>query len=149
MVTTERRLEADADAVRTTPAGARWAIGFASLFFILLQSACTLVMAASGLRFLIGIGSVLVASGLRPLEILHFDALRFPMMILAVGGSLVNLYVIRQIRVLRSRPSSQWRVRPATAGQTRSEAIQVVLAVLTLALVAAEETTHLLLHHRF
>ena len=64
------------------------------------------------------------------------------MMIAATIGSLINLYVIWRIRTLRARPSSQWRVRAVTAKQRRSELFQIVLAIITLVLVATEWITH-------
>jgi hypothetical protein len=68
------------------------------------------------------------------------------MMILATAGSLINLYVIWRIRSLRARPSSQWRVKSITPKQRRSEIFQVVLAIVTLALVAAEWIAHPMVH---
>jgi hypothetical protein len=68
------------------------------------------------------------------------------MMIAALAGSLLNLYVVWRIRSLRTRPSSQWRVRAVSAKQRRSEVFQVVLSVITLALLAAEWITHPMVH---
>ena len=88
-----------------------WLVGLTSLFFILLQSACTAVMAISGVRVVIGLSALAAAAGLnRPATGFHADAIRIPMMAIALIGSFVNLYVIWRIRSLRSRPSSQWRV---------------------------------------
>ena len=124
-----------------------WIVGVTSLLFILLQSACTAVMAISGIRVLIGLSALAAAAGLhRPAVGFHADAIRIPMMVIAIGGSLVNLYVIWRIRSLRARASSQWRVQPATAKQLRSETIQIALAWLTLVLVAAEFVTHRIVH---
>ena len=124
-----------------------WIVGLTSFFFILLQSACTAVMAVSGLRLLIGIGSLAAASlGLKVLDAIHGDAIRLPMMVLAVGGSVVNLYVIWRIRSLRARPSSQWRVSPVTPRQKGVESFQIALAILTLVLVTAEWIAHRFLH---
>ena len=68
-----------------------WIIGLTSFFFILLQSACTAVMALSGLRLIIGVGSLaFAASGVKLLASIHGDAIRIPMEILAVGGSALN-----------------------------------------------------------
>src|ERR1019366_242159 len=54
-----------------------WIIGFTSLFFILLQSACTAFMAISGLRLLIGIGSLGAATtGVRLVASIHGEAIR-------------------------------------------------------------------------
>jgi hypothetical protein len=125
-----------------------WVIGFTSLFFILLQSACTAVIALSGLRLLIGIGSLAAATaGIKFLASIHGDAIRIPMELLAIAGSAVNLYVIWRIRSLRGRPSSQWRVGPVTPAKKRAEIIQIALAILTLLLVFVEWTIHLHLHH--
>jgi hypothetical protein len=123
------------------------AVGLTSLFFVLLQSACTAFFAISGLRLLIGLGSLAAATtGLRFLDSLHGAALRIPMEVVAVAGSVVNLAAVRRVRRLRAKPASQWRMRPATAKQLRSESWQVGLAVVTLLLVAAEWGFHIYLH---
>jgi hypothetical protein len=117
------------------------------LFFVLLQSACTAFVAISGLRLLIGVGALAAAAtGLNFLAALHGAALRIPMEILAVAGSVVNLLAVRRIRRLRARPASQWRMKPATTKQLRSEAWQIGLAVVTLLLVAVEWEFHFHLH---
>lgn len=127
--------------------GRSWILGFTGLLFILLQSACTAVMALSGLRLLIGLSSLaFAASGVKLLAAIHGNAIRIPMEGLAVGGSALNLYVIWRIRSLRARPSSQWRVAAVTARKKRAESIQISLAILTLLLVAAEWTAHILQH---
>jgi hypothetical protein len=128
--------------------GRSWIVGATSFFFILLQSACTAVMAISGVRVIIGLGALAAAAGLnRPASGFHADAIRIPMMAIALIGSFVNLYVIWRIRSLRSRPSSQWRTTPATPKQKRAEVFQIVLAVITLALVLAEWITHRIIHN--
>jgi hypothetical protein len=119
--------------------GRRLAVGLTSLFFMLLQSACTAFMAISGLRLLIGVGALTAATaGMKFLDALHGVALRIPMEIVAIAGSAVNLYAVRRIRRLRARPASQWRMKSATPKQLRSESWQIGLAVLTLLLVAVE-----------
>jgi hypothetical protein len=125
-----------------------WIVGLTSFFFILLQSACTAVMAISGVRVIIGLGALAAAAGLnRPASGFHADVIRIPMMAIAVLGSLLNLYVIWRIRSLRSRPSAQWRTTPVTPKQKRAEAFQIVLAIITLDLVAAEWITHRIVHN--
>jgi hypothetical protein len=125
-----------------------WLVSATSLFFIILQSACTAVIAISGVRVAIGLSALAEATiGIHaPAKGFHQDAIRIPMMILATLGSLINLYVIWRIRSLRARPSSQWRVRAVTPKERRSEIFQVALAILTLALVAAEWITHPMVH---
>jgi hypothetical protein len=133
--------------VRSVPRRRSWVIAVSSFLFILLQSACTAVMAISGVRVVIGLGALAAAAGLhRPASGFHADAIRIPMMVLAIAGSIVNLYVIWRVRSLRSRPSSQWRIQPTTSRQKRSEAFQIALAIITLVLVVAEYITHLRVH---
>jgi hypothetical protein len=123
-----------------------WLASLTSFLFILLQSACTAVMAVSGLRFLIGLGSLAAASFIPGfIFFIHTDKIRIPMMVIAVLGSVLNLSVVGRIRSLRARPASQWRVQPVTARQRRSETIQVVLSILTLLLVVAEILAHYVL----
>jgi hypothetical protein len=148
-VGTTKDIESGQSARSAATVSARsWAVTIMSFLFILLQSACTFVMAVSGVRVIIGLSALAAAAGLnRPASGFHADAIRIPMMVIAVGGSLINLYVIWRIRSLRARPSSQWRTQPAPAGKRRAENIQIAMAVLTLLLVAAEYATHLIVHN--
>jgi hypothetical protein len=119
-----------------------------SFVFVLLQSACTAVIAISGVRVAIGLSALAEATfGIHaPAHGFHRDVIRIPMMIAATVGSLVNLYVIWRIRTLRARPASQWRVQAATPRQRRAEVFQIVLAIVTLVLVAAEWISHPMVH---
>jgi hypothetical protein len=102
-------------------------------------------MALSGIRALIGLGALAVATAgaQAPPGGLHRDAIRIPMMIFAVVGSLVNLYVIWRIRSLRKRRSSQWRQQPISRNRIWGENTQIAIAILTLILVGAEFFSHL------
>lgn len=114
----------------------------------MLQSLCTAVMAISGVRVLIGLSALATAAGLnRPASGYHADAIRIPMMTIAVVGSLINLYVVWRIRSLRSRPAAQWRAQPVSSRQRRTETFQIVLAVVSLILVVIEWWTHRIVHN--
>src|SRR5277367_2549249 len=125
-----------------------WVVTATSFVFIVLQSACTAVIAISGVRVAIGLSALAEATfGIHaPAGGFHRDAIRIPMMIAATLGSLINLYVIWRIRSLRARPSSQWRIHPVTSRERWSERLQITLAILTLVLVAAEWITHPMVH---
>lgn len=125
----------------------RWFVGWTSLVFIILQSGCTAFMAMSGLQLAIGISSTAMASVLLPFAKLHVDVLRIPMVLLALLGSLANLHAIWRMRRLRARPASQWRVQAMTLKQRRNERLQITLAIVTLVLLALEESLHIYLHH--
>lgn len=124
-----------------------WSITLTSFAFILLQSACATFVAISGMRLVIGMGALAVATtGLKFMASIHGNAIRLPMEIAAIAGSVVNLYAIRRVRALRARPASQWRMTQPTQKQKRSEFVQIALAVLTLLLVVVEWVIHIHLH---
>jgi hypothetical protein len=124
--------------------GARFSwLNWSGLFFAFLQSVCSAFIALHGIRFLVGIGAVVLASSAWHLaERLHADAIRVPMMLIALVASLLNLVVLWQVHRLRARPASAWRQQPLTAAKRRSETLQLVLSVLTLVLLLAEEIAH-------
>ncbi len=124
-----------------------WIVLWSSFAFAVLQSICTVFVAISGLRVVIGLTSLASALGARVPWRLHADWIRIPMVLLALAGALINLYAIWRIRRLRQRPASQWRVKPVSTSKLRSENLQILLAVATLALLFVEEVLHLILHH--
>lgn len=132
----------------TTAASPRmWAVTFASLLFILLQSACTAILAFSGIGAGIGLGSFAAALGLTRLAgSFHADIIRIPMMVLALAGSLGSLYVLWRVRSLRARPASQWRIRALLPKEKRKETFQFLLSIVTILLIGAEFAAHLWLH---
>jgi hypothetical protein len=121
-----------------------WAVSLTSLLFILLQSACTVAVAFSGVNAAVGLGSFAAAVGLTRLTgSFHADLIRIPMMVLALAGSLFTLYIVRRARVLRARPASQWRVRALSPKEKRKETFQIALSTLTILLIVAEFGSHL------
>jgi hypothetical protein len=119
------------------------AVAWSSFLFALLQSVCTFFAAANGLRFAVGLGSLVLSAGAGAMvDRFHADALRIPMVGLAVVGSLLNLAILAQVRRLRRRSASQWRQQPPSARRLRMERLQIVLSVATLVLVAVEEILH-------
>lgn len=123
-------------------------VSWSSFVFALLQSLCTAVLTVSGVRVLIGLGALAAAAGTNaPATGWHRDAIRIPMMLLALLGTIVNLYVLWRVRSLRRRPAAQWRVQPPTSKELRSERWQFILAILTLLLLAGEWATHYRIHH--
>jgi hypothetical protein len=120
------------------------AIAWSGFFFALLQSVCTFFAAANSLRFAVGLGSVVLsASAGAMVDRFHADALRVPMIGLALVGSLLNLGILAQVRRLRHRSASQWRQQLPSPRKLRMERIQMVLSVATLVLIAVEESLHL------
>jgi len=122
-------------------------INWTSIAFAILQSACTAVITISGARVLIGLSALAAAAGVdAPARGFHADSIRIPMMAFALGGSLLNLYVVMKVRRLRNRQASRWRQQPVSRKKLNSERLQIVLSVLTLLLLAAEWVLHPFFH---
>jgi hypothetical protein len=140
--------------VSTTPAVAgelvhkQGLIAWSSFFFALLQSICGAIVAINGLRLAIGIGSLALSTGAGAAMVgLHTDAIRVPMIVVALLGSLLNLAILMHVRHLRKRPAAQWRQKPLSQRQRRAELAQLILSLATLILIGVEEYLHLGFHH--
>src|ERR1700752_399730 len=118
-------------------------LNWSSLFLAFIQSLCSAFIAFHGIRLLVGIGAVVLASTTwKMAERLHADAIRIPMMLVAFLGAVINLAVLWQMRRLRNRSASAWRQQPLTPGKRRSEILQLALSVLTLVLLLTEVVAH-------
>ena len=122
-------------------------LNWSAIVFAILQSACTAVIAISGVRVAIGLSALAAAAGIHsPAHGFHQDAIRIPMMAFALLGSVINLYVVWKVRHLRSKPAAQWRQQTVTKKKLISERFQIALSILTLLLLAAEWITHPMIH---
>jgi hypothetical protein len=122
-------------------------ITWSAFLFAVLQSVCSAFIALNGVRLLIGVGAFAAASGaLKLADRMHVDAIRIPMMLLALAGSLLNLVVLWQVWRLRRRPASSWRQSAVPKQKVASEWLQFTLSVLTLLLLATELVAHRFLH---
>lgn len=121
-------------------------IGWSSLFFAVVQSVCSAFVALSGVRLLIGAAAFGSALGLLKIaDKLHFNAIRIPMMVLALVGALFNLVAIWQVRRLRGRSASAWRQKALSSRKLNTERLQLLLSLLTLALLGFEYYFHMIL----
>jgi hypothetical protein len=135
------------DRITERIAGSRY-LGISAFLFAILQTLCPAVIALSAVRVFIGLGALAAAAGTNaPPHGWHADWIRIPMMLVAAFGAALNLFVIWHVRRLRARPAAQWRIAPLSAGKLRSERVQIALAVLTFASLAAEWITHPMMHH--
>lgn len=125
-----------------SPARFQW-LNWSSFFLAFIQSVCSAFLALHGIRFLVGIGALVLASSSWHLaERLHINAIRIPMMLIALFGTLLNLLALWQVRRLRRRSASAWRQQPLTQSKRRSESLQLALSLLTLVLLFAEWIAH-------
>jgi len=123
------------------------AVSGTAAILALLQSLCTAILTINGIRVGIGVAALAASSIATPVLSFHRDAIRIPMLSIALAGAVVNLAVLAWIWHLRSRPESQWRRQPLTKKQRWSERIQVLLSLATLALVALEIWSHPIVNH--
>jgi len=134
-----------ASGANALPANARL-INWSAFLFAVLQSACSAFIALNGVRLLIGVGAFAAASwALKLADRMHIAALRIPMMLIALAGSVLNLVVLWQVWRLRRRPASAWRQQPVSKQKIASEWLQFTLSVLTIFLLAAEFAAHRML----
>ena len=121
----------------------RW-VGWSSLLLAVVQSVCTIFVALSGLRLLIGAAAFGAAIGVMKIADarIHIDAVRIPMVMLALTGSVFNLAALWQVRRLRGRAASAWRQKNIPKSKFASERVQLALSVLTLVLLAVESYYH-------
>ena len=140
--------EAPARAPETAAAQAvsrfKW-IGWSSLFLAVVQSVCTIFVALSGLRLLLGAATFGAAIGVMKFadKRIHIDAVRIPMVLFALAGAVFNLVALWQVRRLRGRAASAWRQKSVSRSKFASERVQLALSVLTLILLAVESYYHL------
>ena len=96
----------DSVSAATTPSRFRW-LNWSGFFLAFIQSVCSAFLALHGVRFLIGVGAVVLASSAWKLaEQLHVNAIRVPMMLVALVASTLNLAALWQVRRLRARPAA-------------------------------------------
>ena len=134
---------AENTAATEPPTNSTW-VGWSSLFLAFVQSVCAAFAALSGLRLLIGAAAVASAAGVLGFvdRHFHYDAIRIPMVLLALVGAVFSLAAVWQVRRLRARPASAWRQKTISAGKLNSERLQLALSLLTLLLLAVEEWYH-------
>ncbi len=144
----DESVEAPAGAPETAAAQSvsrfQW-IGWSSLFLAMVQSICTIFVALSGLRLLLGAAAFGAAIGVMKIadQRIHIDAVRIPMVVFALAGAVFNLVALWQVRRLRGRAASAWRKKEVSRSKFASEKVQLALSVLTLVLLAVESFYHL------
>lgn len=142
--------EVKAEPVLEKEIGSSRLLAWLSFLFAVLQSICGAAVALNSFRLAIGISALVFSSGAGALMIrFHADWIRIPMLLLALVGSLVNIAILLQVRHLRKRPASQWRMKPLTEHQARMERLQWALSLAALVLIGIEEFLHFHFHHIF
>jgi hypothetical protein len=122
-------------------------LSWGSLTLAAIESLCVAAVGLSGVRVALGLTSLLAAGAAGPATGWHRQAIRIPLLTLGAVGALLSLLLLWNEEKLRRKPAAAWRIRPLTPRQRRRRRLQLILAILTLLLVAAELITHPWFHH--
>ncbi len=126
---------------------ARLLLTWGSLALAAAESVCVAAVGLSGVRVALGLTSLLAAGASGPAHGWHREAIRVPLLTIGAVGALISLLMLWNEDRMRRNPSAAWRIRPFTPKQRRTRRLQLLLAILTLLLVAAEVVTHPWFHH--
>ena len=109
-----------------------------------VEAICVFYVGASHAGLLVGSFAVGFAGVSR---FLHRDIFRVPILIAAILGAALNLYLVWNAQRLRNAPAAAWRKRPLTSRQRWRIGLVVGLSVLTFAIAAWEIVLHRRFHH--
>ena len=126
---------------------ARLLLTWGSLALAAAESICLAAVGLSGIRVAVGLTSLLAAGAAGPAHGWHREAIRIPLLIIGGLGAVINLLLLWNEERMRRNPSAAWRIKPLTKKQRRRRWIQLVLAILTLLIIAGELITHPWFHH--
>ena len=153
MNTQKRIQQRDAGSSTSTRSWRVWSgmrgtvLGWSSLFLAAIESLCAAAVALSGVRVLLGMGSLIAATAAGPAQGFHREALRVPILWASGVLALLTLLLLWNEHRIRQNPSAQWRLQPLTSKQRRQRWMQLVTSIVALLLILAEVITHPLFHH--
>lgn len=111
-----------------------------------IEAACVFVVTAGRSGILL---SSISASVTGWIAFLHRPAFRIPFLLLAVIGSMLNLFILWRAHRLRNAPAAAWRKKPLTGKDRWRIGMVLALSILTLVTAASEIYFHRVLHHSF
>lgn len=127
----------------------RLLLTWGTLVLAAAESLCVAAVGLSGLRVALGLSSLLAAGAGGPAHGWHREAIRIPLLTIGAVGALLSLLLLWNEEKLRRNSSAAWRMKPLTPKQRRVRWFQLIAAIVTLLLVAAELVTHSWFHKEF
>lgn len=109
-----------------------------------IEAVCVFYVGASQAGLIVGsfaLGTLSVA------RFIHRDVFRIPILIAALLGAALNLYLLWNAQRLRNAPAAAWRKRPLTGRERMKIGMVLGLSALTFAIAAWEIFLHRKLHH--
>ena len=141
--------ESDVQGEKPLARRGRMLLTWGSLALAAAESLCVAAVGLSGLRVAMGLTSLLAAGAGGPAKGWHQEWIRVPLLTLGTVGALLSLLLLWNEEKLRRNSAAAWRMKPLTAKQRRVRWFQLVAAIVTLLLVAAEVVTHSWFHREF
>ena len=117
-------------------------LGWSALALATVESLCAAAVALSGVRVLLGMGSLIAATAAGPAHGFHREALRVPILWASAVIALLNLLLLWNESRIRRNPAAQWRLQPLTPKQRRQRRMQLATSGVALLLVMAEVLAH-------
>lgn len=109
-----------------------------------VEAICVFYVGASQAGLLVG---TFAAGTLGVARYIHRDIFRIPILMVAVAGAALNLYLVWNAQRLRNAPAAAWRKRPLTGRERGRIAMVVGVSLVTFAIAAWEILLHRRLHH--
>jgi hypothetical protein len=118
--------------------------GWGAFMLAAVEAVCVFTVGAAKAGFLLG-GMAAFAAGWS--KYLHRDLIRIPVLLTAIAGAGLNLYVLWRRQRLRNAPAAAWRKKALTKREQLRIVLVLSLAILTLAFVISEIYLHRLVHN--
>lgn len=136
----------DADNELGTFSGAPVKKSWAALILAVIEAVCVFAIMTAKAGLLVGAVAIFLAGWAK---YLHGDIFRIPVLLLAILGSLANLYLVWKFFRLRSGSAAAWRKRPLASSDKWRLGLVLSFGVITLAIALTEIYFHRSLHHTF
>lgn len=114
------------------------------LILAFIEAACVFSVAVAKAGIVLGSGAALLMGWSLAL---HRDAIRIPVLLMAIVGAGINLYMSWKRWRLRSSPAAAWRKKPFTQREKLRIGLVLGLSIVTLVVAVAEIYFHRLLNH--
>lgn len=118
--------------------------GIGALVLAVLEAACVFAVTAAKAGFLLSSVAAFAAGWAATI---HRDLFRIPALVLAILGSLINLYLLWKFFRLRNAPAAAWRKKPLTTRERWRMGLVFSMSTATLILAFAEIYLHRVLNH--
>ncbi len=137
------RATGETDARPFPQIGGSTAVSLGALTVALIEGVCAGLVLLKGMALTSSVAALTAGGGS---SWIHEDRVRIPLMVLAAGAALANLYMVANGWRLRRNPAAAWRVRPLSSREKRRAGFVILASLATLALIAGEIYGHHILH---